>query len=173
MRGKGVGSMVGIFALDPGTTSGLDVGLWRLNCDVSEACADWVGITREVTGSLVSQARELGDLWLEYRERWIEDGHSAFLVVEDYVQGPTRSIVPREGLDPVRVTNMLVGYLVGISAMNEDEGLIPRIERQLPSVAKNYASNERLRNWGAWVVGSDHKRDAKRHALAFRRSLLN
>jgi hypothetical protein len=32
--------------------------------------------------------------------------------------------------------------------------------------AKHYATNQRLRDWGVWVVGSTHRRDAVRHVCA-------
>lgn len=35
--------------------------------------------------------------------------------------------------------------------------------KQLPSEAMNFATNQRLRDWGAWFVGSEHTRDASRH----------
>lgn len=34
---------------------------------------------------------------------------------------------------------------------------------QTPGAAKSFATNQRLREWGAWQVGSEHKRDAVRH----------
>lgn len=39
------------------------------------------------------------------------------------------------------------------------------VERQTPSDAMTYVTNQRLRAWGAWVVGSEHRRDAMRHLL--------
>ena len=37
------------------------------------------------------------------------------------------------------------------------------IRWQMPSGAKTKATNERLRLWGLWETGSEHKRDVMRH----------
>lgn len=46
-------------------------------------------------------------------------------------------------------------------------------ELQMPSTAMTYATNQRLRDWGAWVVGSEHARDAVRHLCAKLSDLLD
>lgn len=38
-------------------------------------------------------------------------------------------------------------------------------ELQAPEAAKNFAKDQQLRKWGAWVPKQDHARDAVRHLL--------
>jgi hypothetical protein len=46
-----------------------------------------------------------------------------------------------------------------------------RFVLQSRTIAKSTATDERLRSWGFWVTGSDHERDAVRHAItALRRA---
>lgn len=39
--------------------------------------------------------------------------------------------------------------------------------KQTPSLAKNTLTNDRQRDWGLWVPGEDHKRDAIKHCFTF------
>lgn len=40
-----------------------------------------------------------------------------------------------------------------------------QFELQAPEAAKNFAKDDALRRWGAWVKSQDHARDAVRHLL--------
>lgn len=63
----------------------------------------------------------------------------------------------------------------GVAAERDGRGARARMQaagtgsgivlKQQPSLAKTYATDERLRSAGFYVVGSDHARDAVRHAL--------
>jgi len=65
-------------------------------------------------------------------------------------------------LAPVRVNSIFMDRLM----MNESE---LRAWFQSPSDAKNSVTDDRLRRWGFWSIGSAHERDAARHAILFLR----
>ena len=155
---------VGIFALDPGTTSGIDVGFWRTNCRVEEAVNSYEGFVDELTGSIEDQARTLCELYTEFFER--DSSTRKFIVIESYTQRPTPHFVKAESLDPIRVAYMMIGRLT--SLFDPSDRIV---NWQSPSEAMTYATDGRLREWGAWVKGKEHGRDARRHALAFRSAI--
>lgn len=93
------------------------------------------------------------------------------LVIEDWrARLPMRS-ASRVVLSPVRIASLVIGMLLASKAMrgleNQTKGLIRvgdlDVLYQAPVDAKSYASDERLKDWGLWVKGSDHARDANRH----------
>jgi hypothetical protein len=66
-------------------------------------------------------------------------------------------------LDPIRVANGM--ETLSLHYQLNDLRQWAKIEYQSPSEAKSYVTNERMRRWGAWVKGSEHKRDATRHMV--------
>ena len=155
--------MIGIFALDPGTTSGIDIGFWRVNCPVIEAMCAYEGICDDLAGPIEYQARKLSELYQEFLE--VNSPVDHYLVIEKYVQRPTPHFVADESLDPIKVAYMTLGYLSAVF------GRDMTVFWQMPSEAMTHATNARLRDWGAWVRGKEHGRDARRHALAFRHAI--
>lgn len=97
---------------------------------------------------------ELGRDILEY---WPE-----FVVIESFQLRGVR-LKGASSLDPVRV-----GY--GLASVLEILGYDGQVRWQVPG-KMSVATNERLRMWDLWVVGSEHERDAMRHAVAFLRDL--
>lgn len=109
----------------------------------------------EVTGQWLSQGKQLANLinhWLfiATTEHGIQlpNCHVAF---EDYTRRPQASST---NLDPVWVSAAACAFL--------DRPDLA-IAWQQPSEAKGFATNERLKLWGLWSVGSEHRRDANRH----------
>ena len=45
------------------------------------------------------------------------------------------------------------------------------LEMQMPSEAKGYANDERMKRWGFWVPGKPHATDALRHWVKYERSM--
>lgn len=82
------------------------------------------------------------------------------LVVEDFILRTQDK--RKETLDPIRVTSSLVAVLI-------DRGWDGKLVLQQPSQAKSVVTDDRLRAWKLWIVGSSHKRDAMRHAVVFLR----
>lgn len=159
--------LVGIFAVDPGTTTGYDYGLWRTNCGVKEAVSAYRGICDEITGSYDYQARMLAQMFAEFSAANSGDRRvtATHLVIEKYVQRPTAHFVSDESLDPVKVAYMTLGYLTALT------GRAVPVVWQMPAESMTYANNVRLREWGAWVRGKEHGRDARRHSLKLRAQL--
>lgn len=174
-RFESVGWMrVGIFAIDPGTTTAVDVGIWPLHGTAKEAMAGYEGKNIEVSESLISQTRNICKMWEQLLEDCQEQNinwRDVHMVIESYQQRPTPHMVSKEAHDPVRLASMIIGYRLGKSDMYEEAQLGPTIpvwiNWQQPSEAMTHATDERLRAWGAWIRGSEHRRDARRHALAF------
>jgi hypothetical protein len=137
-----------IMAVDPGGTTGVAGGSFRVGKNsmakdvMQEADGDGRIWTAEVEGSPREQAAELNQLW----QSLSRTGPTPLLVIEDFVLRSQNA-----DLTPVAVTAALEA-LVGFD-----------IERQMPSAAKSFLTNDRMHDWGLWVVGSAHERDAIRH----------
>jgi len=153
---------VGILAIDPGTTTGADCSVWDLDGTVGEAVLGRVGENRELRMGIEDQVVALGRMWVGLCEGNPE--LKCYLVIESYQQRPVAHMVPNESLDPVRVGSMLVGYLLGI-------GVGGRVMWQTAGLAKSQCTDARMKEWGGWIVGSDHRRDALRHAITARNRL--
>ncbi len=114
-------------------------------------------LTEEVEGDFLQQAISLAGLFrlfsVEVRDSYgIDDVQ---LVVESFILRPGKASADPAQLMPVRIAAAL-------------EALVSAdIGYQTPSMAKGYATDERLREWGLWKVGSTHERDAIRH-LAYK-----
>lgn len=154
---------VGIFAVDPGTTTGIDYGVWRRNCRPEVALIEGSGLFEDLTGALAYQAQMITDWWLSFRDA--NSGLPVYLVVESYQQGPSAHYLKKEALDPVRLAYLMIGRLSVLSP----DGV--KWVWQTPSAAMSHATDSRLRDWGHWLKGKPHARDARRHALAFRSAL--
>ena len=142
-------------AIDPGGTTGVAFGVFRPRKMAKSTMVYARGAnrlwTQEVKGTPREQASELFDIWQSFM---VSGPPKTHLVIEDF-QLRTQNA----DLSPVRITAGLEALL------NRD------IERQMPSSAKSFLTDARMRDWGLWVVGSDHERDAMRH-LALKVSRL-
>ena len=149
---------IGIFAIDPGTTSACARGVYAWNESVWEGLADGHCESWEVEGSPGVQAWEIMGEYLDWSHE-IAPVRTA-LVFEDFVVnlGPGAAS-RRELLDPVRVTSACDALCWTRSGLRWAHP-----ELQQPS-DKTFATNARLRDHGLWVVGSDHRRDAVRHLV--------
>lgn len=146
-----------LLAVDPGRTTGVAGGVVRLRSDslardvlvaAHEEGRLW---TDEISGTATEQAAEIVAL--------VARSRSTLLVIEDFALRSRNA-----DLAPVEI-------LSALDALRARDGL-PAAERQMPSAAKSYLTNERMRDWGLWVVGSPHERDALRHlALAVSRKI--
>lgn len=161
------GKRVGIFAMDPGQTTGLAVGavtlkgssqeiferdplrVLQIECWDPDAAYD----RNEVKG-----VSRIAGLFYSCRRKWEREGidyHEQFLVYEDFnLRGQVGS-TDRSGISPVRVIYLLMGMLHEVPVH-----WVP----QQPSMAKTRWTNDRLRRAGLWTVGLEHGRDATRHA---------
>lgn len=109
---------------------------------------------------------EEGWPWSEEAAIGWEGGGCDLLVIEDFtVYAGKAGEVAAGGavpLAPVRVGSML--------AMAAEIGVI-EVQYQMASMAKTTVTDERLKRWDLWTVGSAHARDATRHLVTYVRRM--
>lgn len=156
---------IGVFAIDPGGTTGVAWGVFSWKGTVGKTVAegqlmgsDQVGIDHEV-----EHAHEV----LAHYERFCALCHRAgvkriVLIIEDFVLRPQVATKGREMLSPVRITAILEGIAWGRYGAKLDYVL------QGPSEAKGFATNDRLKRWGVQTHGGGrHAKDAWRHIAVY------
>lgn len=107
----------------------------------------------EVTGRPAEQAEEIMGEWLEWRAQMIlEEAADVVFACESFQLRPG-----------AKSGNVLAGvYIMGaFDLVARDKGF--EIEYQTAGQMKGYATNNRLKRWGLWVPGRDHRRDALGH----------
>lgn len=176
MGGKIVPDRFAIMTLDPGGTSAVATGLFRTDRgdDMLRSVFERAVKKRqirswEVRGDSELQAWAICEQWSNFKfrcnvEYFIPEKDIHF-VIEDFalrelnaqlnsvevIAGIKTLLVKK--LQPKTANDNLVRWPLG------------RPEYQQPSTAKR-VKNDRLRDLGIWVVGSEHERDARRHLVA-------
>jgi len=152
---------VAIAAVDPGGVTGVARGLFPVGSaeSTTEALRGAVELESwEEEGSVIDQARsitsELGDWFGSLNMNGIALTDMMF-VIESFTLRQMHA-----DLRPVEMRAQIIA-LWEVAGWSRP---IPT-EDQTPADAKTYATDKRLRRWGAWVVGSTHRRDAMRHLL--------
>jgi len=147
-----------ILAIDPGGTTGVAGGYYELKRSIRKTLTEGCRMhkTSEVGGHWLDQAEELATIVNRFRytahvEQQLPSAH-VHLVWENYTRRPAAT---DNDLHAVYVTAAACAQLA--------REVYVGITWQEPSEAKGYATNERLHNWGLWVRGSEHMRDANRH----------
>lgn len=155
--------MIAIYAVDPGTTTGVARGTFEPSESVWEGVSAGRWESWEVYGSPGEQAWEIMGEYLDWRKQLdIATGNpvQAVLVIEDFTirlgQGASSR---RELLDPVRVAAACDALAISRAGHRWTQ-----IEYQQPAERSIY-TNARLKAHGMWVVGSEHRRDAVRHMI--------
>lgn len=142
-----------VFAVDPGGTSGIAAGYVDLKSTLKETL---LGIERrkavEIEGAWKVQAHQIAEAMEKFQfGANVETGLSLdriHFVFEDFVLRM-----------PATTTNLTSIWVAAAAVI-----LFGRdVTWQTASDAKSKATNERLKLWGLWEVGSEHKRDAWRH----------
>lgn len=158
-----------VIGIDPGGTTGYCIIWVPRECiyDPNKYPAEILEVrTGELGGDEVKQAQDLGGLarstqGLDYRV-------GPALVVEDWDQDPRFHSTDPEALSPVRI-----GAMLRYAKMRK-ELLDSRLLFQSRTLAKSTFTDERLHAAHMYTKGSDHIRDATRHALtALRRARTN
>ena len=169
------GERVGLFTMDPGTTTGITWSTPLLKGSTKEIferdpitvdhveCWDTnvPAIENEVSG-----AKTIAETYRECQAEWILAGipyTMHYFVFEDFVLGPGTHNSERSGLSPVRVTSLIQGMLVN-DVMNW--------QAFSPSVCASTVTNDRLRRWNLWTPGMVHGRSATRVAAVWVREAL-
>lgn len=164
------GKRVGIFAVDPGSTTGIAYGIVTMKGDTKEILADKLTVAhvdchdQRVPPQLAEQTgihglEEFFVKWNKFCMGKHIPVNRRYLIIEDFVLRETGiGSTNREGLSPVRVTSGLLALITGWGG---------NIVFQSASDAKGSMPNDRLRSAGLWVRGLEHGRDAVRHAATW------
>lgn len=166
-----------VMTVDPGGTTGCSTGVFRTDKgdDMLRAIFERAVKKRqvrswEVRGDTELQAWTICEGWSAFKFRCnVEYGIAdpdIHLVIESFflreLQAQLASVEVISGmktllvkkLQPKTANDNLVRWPLG------------RPKYQQPSVGKR-CTNQRLRDLGIWVVGSEHERDARRHLVQF------
>jgi hypothetical protein len=157
-----------VMAVDPGGTTGVATGLFDLSLGmVADCVAESVEHERcksqelNVVGDHDEgyQALQLFELYRKF-ERLCDGIAPIDLVIEEWTPRLPLKSGERVVFSPIRVAERFLGML------QREYGDEPEVVWQQPSVAKRFATDARLRKWGLWVKGSEHRRDAWRHVCS-------
>jgi hypothetical protein len=151
-----------IFAVDPGGTTGVAAADVEVRPTRKEALAT---ISRaksiEVGGDWLEQAHTISAMMWRFAYRAnversipLPNIHFAF---EDFILRRRQ-----EGGATGNLTSCWVAA-GAVAAYAETGAPLDNVAWQQPSSAKSLATDARLKDWGLWVVGSPHERDAWRH----------
>jgi hypothetical protein len=156
-----------VVGIDPGATTGwvlLTVPRYSIYGEEESHILEWD--YGEFYGDEDIQVRELCRLLREIQSLDYLIGPAA--IVEDFDIPPHAPTTNPELLSPVRIAAKLA-FAARIGMAGD-----ARIVLQGRTIAKGTVTDERLKRWGYWVEGSDHIRDAARHAItALRRARDN
>jgi hypothetical protein len=184
-----------IFAIDPGGKTGVAWGFFNAEADsvgsaIKRARKKSSIKAYELAGPTWAQGIVLGQTYKDFFFRCnVElamDVADIHLVIEDF-QLRQKNV----DLAPVEVTNSFIAAIAGTDggeaeSVKKTDDIGTRVVctdqyswpygrpiYQQPSTAMTYATNARLRDWDAWVRGSEHMRDAMRHLAAKLSDLLD
>lgn len=147
-----------IMTFDPGGTTGCATGLFN-----TEGADDMAALLRravrkralsswEVKGEWHVQPWKIMEAWDIFYDKaarlGVDPAYIHFVAEDFQLRQRSADLAP-------------VAILCGVRTLLEDEA--DRLEIQQPSEAKKFATNDRMRRWGVWQVGSEHRRDAVRH----------
>jgi hypothetical protein len=165
----------GIFALDPGGSSGLAWGIFDVspNTPVAESLkkGQHKGSTT-IEGEEHDQIEAIFEVWARFYATCVHvgclDPTEVEFVSEDFVQRPGSS-GGKEGNSPIRVMWGVEGYRMGRAAefkgrkKSKSRVHAPRMILQMPGDASSFGTSARLKEWDCWVVGREHERSAWKH----------
>ena len=156
---------IGVFAIDPGGTTGCAWGVFTWKGTVGKTVAEGPLLgSAQVSGSdELQHASEVLALLRQFSALCSRAGvRRVEVVIEDFVLRPQIATKGREMLSPVRITALLEGLYCGLNEKRLEYTL------QGPSEAKGFATNERLAKWGVQTHGGGrHAKDAWRHIAVY------
>lgn len=158
-------SAVGIFAIDPGGSTGVAWGWYSLDKDtVADAMKERrMSKSVTVTGDEKKQIVTLEYLWHEFCTDHMpgKDEHVE-LVMEDFSLVPGSHVPGKEGISPVRISWGFLGYIWGLDGDAGD----PNPVWQSAAKGMRFNTQQMLKRWDAWIVGKQHERAAFAHVGA-------
>lgn len=142
-----------VYAVDPGGTTGAAWGVFLPQGTLHETLRAHSVEAREFFGSTLNQAFDITEDILARRARWNAAGIRDVIVVFESFKLRT-GLADLSSVEVISATQALLIERAGVT-----------VEFQGPADAKRFATADRLKRWGLYVVGrgSDHKRDALRH----------
>lgn len=146
-----------LVAFDPGGTTGYSVMTVHPLALVDPAVAILHNVLHWGHGQIVGDENTQSAEMLGIVDAW----PGCCVLIEDFILRVSSG--DREVLSPVRITAKVeFGLFLA--------GTVPHF-RQMPSEAKNVATDDRLKSWGFYQRegGQQHARDADRHALTWLR----
>jgi len=120
----------------------------------------------EVTGTFRMQIRQVCAIALRIANRT----SPCLMVAEDFDLGGNKLTGQASEADVVISARMGAALQYAVECGHADNSILMYQGR---TIAFQTAKDERLRKWGLWDVGSDHKRDANRHAITMIRRIAN
>lgn len=155
---------VKVCAVDPGVTTGFCCGVrsdshFELS-EYEEITVLQMNVPVGGGGGFEGGLGRLGELVRKATTYEPGRGHKSVLVLESFVAYPGKIHTAQtawSGFSPIFVTGWLLGYLAKSRRAVE-------VVYQGAGDAKKVITNDRLRSLGLYVRGSDHVRDAVRHA---------
>jgi hypothetical protein len=159
-------SAVAIYVIDPGQTTGCgtilaNMGLPTVRQIIGRAKAKGLIETWNVKGPYTKQAHEISKDIVDFffhvhvEKGWVDAG-SMYIVIEDF-----HLRMLSADLSPIWVT-------AGIECLLADKEsktlqLHGHYDKQMPSEAKGFVSDDMLKRWGLWRRHTPHQRDVIRH----------
>jgi hypothetical protein len=157
-----------VFTVDPGGTTGVVGGYVELRPTMRQTMQtlSMAGST-EVHGSWDQQALEIAELWERFHDKAVATiglpEENVHMAIEDFVLRRRQA---------GGATGNLTSCWVAAATVARCNLPSDYVVWQQPSEAKGFATNERLRMWGCYEVGSEHRRDAWRHFCSLVNKLI-
>lgn len=149
--------------IDPGGTTGLALVVCEKRATLKESLATATGLSAiEVMGDWQHQAEAIGGMMVQFRDKSYLEGRSSMICIENFVLRRRQEGGATGNLTSIWVAAGAWGYYRAKRA--DGDGHEPEVAFPMPSQAKSFATDERLKMWGCYVTGA-HKRDAMRHAI--------
>lgn len=158
--------MKAIFAVDPGKHTGV---AWAIVDETADTVADALPKKKfsgsaTVEGSEMEQARELFDLWEQFKVGAVRkhkiDPDDVELVIEAFTLIPGHHAGGKEGISPARIGWAFEAYRQGRGDKYRKRKHVTEAVWQEPGAMRN---KKHLKKWDCWVVGREHERSAFCH----------
>lgn len=168
---------IGVFAVDPGGSSGLAWGVFDpLLPDVGDQLRGKLSAaSATVTGSERTQIRAIVGHWQTFYQHCVRSSmlppDRVWFVCEDFILKPGETAGGKDSTSPVALIWGVEGYRMGQAdqAKLYRRGTIamPPMILQTAGQAKGFATGPRLKEWDCWTVGKEHERSAWAHVAYF------
>lgn len=167
---------VGIFAVDPGGSTGLAWGVFDPHAEIGESLRGRMKAgSATVTGDIRPQIRAISTRWQDFYRECVQVGQmphtQVWYVCENFLyHGGSYAG------DSAMISTALIwgveGYRLGradqwSTGRGRRQVSVPDVVLQTAGDAQAFANDARLRDWGLWIRGKEHERSAWRHVAMF------